>query len=327
MGSLFTGTDKTTTEATPWKPQGDALKNIFSAAGRNFENRSGTPWFEGELFAGMDPSTVQSINGLMDFARNRGSQNVDQMTGVGTLADPRALQGAIGNFASAAGQDPTQANINAASAYANNPAINGMIDAASRDVSRNLFENEIPGINRAGTATGNVNSSRAGVAEGVARRGAADRVADISSNIRGDAFNRGLSMAESARTSNMGALGQAAGLYGDATRTGMSALESGNRMGLGNFGAQIDASRLFQQDRQGQLDANFRQWQGNDTREDDLLARYYGLVGANNWGGTQTTTQQSTPSLFSSILGAGSLAAGFGLFGGGGKAAGAAAGG
>jgi hypothetical protein len=229
--------------------------------------------------------------------------------------NPQDYTSAIDRFSAAAGADPTQSNIAAATAYANNPAIDGMIDAASRDVSRNLYENEIPGINRAGTGSGNINSSRAGVAEGVAVRGAADRVGDISSNIRGDAFNRGLSLAEGARGTNLNSMAASADLYGRSTGMGLDALSRGNSMGLGNFGANIDASRLFQEDAQGRNDANFRRWQGNDSREDDLLARYYGIVGANNWGGTNTNTVRSNPSIFGSILGLGSLAAGFGAFG------------
>lgn len=319
MGGLFSGTTRTTTESEPWQPQGDALRDIFTAAGSNYNNRAGTPWYEGELFAGMDPATVQSIQSMMSYTQGRGNQSVDQFNRTGdALVNPNGYNGAIDRFSSAAGADPTQSNIRSAMQYAANPAIDGMIDAASRDVSRNLFENEIPGINRAGTGSGNINSSRAGVAEGVALRGAGDRVADISSSIRGDAYNRGLSMAEGARTTNLNAMGQSADLYGRATGMGLDALQGGNAMSLGNIGTNIDVSRLFQQDAQGRMDADFRRWSGNDSREDDLLARYMGLVGGQNWGGTQTNTQRSTPSIFGAAMGIGSLIGGFGGFGGGG---------
>lgn len=318
MGGLFSGKTTTTSKSEPWKPQGDALKGIFDKAGSIYNSRADTPWYQGELYAGMDPATANAIQNMLGYVQKQGSSASDTITQTGeSLANPGAFTGAIGNFAAAAGQDPTQANIAAATAYANNPAIDGMIDAASRDVRRGLYEDTIPGINRAGTGSGNINSSRAGIAEGVARRGAEDRVGDISATIRGNAFDRGLSMAEGARTSNLSALGQAAGLYGNATGMGLDALEGGNRLALGNYGAAIDASRLFQADKQGKLDADFRRWQGNDTRADDLLSRYYGIVGANNWGGTQTNTQKTSPSIFGSALGIGSLLGGFGLFGGG----------
>lgn len=320
MGSLLSGTTKTKTDSKPWAPQGAALENIFSQAGTNFNAQSGTPFYQGDLYAGMDPQTAQAIQSILGHTNGAGAQNAAALNQAGqSLINPAAYSGAIGNFATAAGADPTQSNITAATAYANNPAIDGMIDAASRDVNRNLYEGAIPDINRAGTASGNVNSSRAGVAEGIARRGAADQIGDISAGIRGDAFNRGLALAEGARGTNLSALGQTAGLYGQQLGMGVDTINAGNNLAIANQGAAIDASSLYQQDRQGQLDQGYQQWIGNDTRQSDLLNRYYGIIGANNWGGTQTTTQKSSPSLLSAALGIGSLAAGFGAFGGGGK--------
>lgn len=313
MGSLFSG--KSTSKSEPWKPQGDALKDIFSQAQTNFNAQSGTPFYQDELYAQMDPATAQAVQQMLSYSQGQGQQNASQVTQAGsTMANPDAYNQSIGKFAAAAGEDPTQANIAAATAYANNPATDGMIDAASRDVTRNLYENEIPGINRAGTSSGNVNSSRAGVAQGIAERGAGDRIGDISSSIRGDAYNRGLGLAEQSRGTNLSAMGQTAGLYGQQMGMGLDALQAGNTMAQQNNGAAIDASQLYQKDKQGQLDANYAKWQGNDTRQTELLNRYYGTIGASNWGGTQT--QKTSPSILGTVTGLGSMAAGFGLFGG-----------
>lgn len=320
MGSLFSGKNTTTATSTPWGPQGSALSDVFSKAKTAFEGSEGTPFYQGDLYAGMDPQTATAIQNMLAYAQSKGQAGADSVSNTGAaLTNPGAFTGAIDKFAGMAGTDPTQANIAAATAYANNPAMDGMVDAASRDVRRSLYEQEIPGINRAATGTGNINSSRSGVAQGIAERGAADRVGDISATLRGDAYNRGLGLAEQARGTNLNAAATGAGLYGQQLGMGLDATRNGNNMALGNFGAQVDASSLFQKDQQGQLDADFASWQGQDSRTMDLLNRYYGVVGANNWGGTQTQTQKSSPSIFGSILGLGSLGAGFGLFGGGSK--------
>src|SRR3546814_1157695 len=107
----------------------------------------------------------------------------------------RALA-ALYSFTAIGCENATTANSKAAQQYADNPHVQGMIDANSRDVVRNLNEETLPGIDRQATATGGINSSRAGVAAGIAQRGAEDRIADISSTIRGDAYNRGLSLAQ-----------------------------------------------------------------------------------------------------------------------------------
>src|SRR3546814_8743851 len=96
-----------------------------------------------------------------------------------------------------------------------------MIDANSRDVVRNLNEETLPGIDRQATATGGINSSRAGVAAGIAQRGAEDRIADISSTIRGDAYNRGPSLAQGDRGAQLGALSTSAGLASNLTGQGI----------------------------------------------------------------------------------------------------------
>lgn len=320
MGKLFGGEKKSTTDSKPWEPQGNALKDIFNKAGSIYSSQEGTPWYEGDLYAEMDPETANAIKGMLAYTQGQGQAAANTALNAGSsLVNPEAYTGAIGRYSDAAGADPTQANINAATAYANNPAINGMIDAASRDVTRNLYEGQIPGIDRAASGSGNINSSRAGVAQGIAMRGAQDMIGDISANIRGDAYNRGLALAEGARSTNLNAMGNAAGLYGSSVNTGLDALAGGNAMSIGNAGAAIDASSLFQKDAQGQLDADFMRWQGNDTRQSDLLNRYYGIVGANNWGGTQTTTEKNSGNIFGKLLGGVSTLGGLGVFGGGGK--------
>lgn len=315
MGGLFGGTTKTTSKSEPWAPQGDALKSAFSSAGDIYNQQKGTA-YQGNVYASMDPATGQAIQSNLDYINGQGADNTAALTDAGrSLTDINGYQGALSGFMSSANADPTKQNIANAGMYADNPYLTGQIDAATRDVSRNFHENTIPGIDRAATGSGNINSSRAGIAAGIAQRGAQDQMGDIASAMRSNAYTSGLGLSEGARTANLGAMGSAAGLYGQQFGQGIDALAAGRDMSLGNFGAEIDASNLFQSDRQGQLDADFTRWQGNDTRDMDLLSRYYGIVGANNWGGTQTQKQKN--SILGSVLGAASLGAGFGLFGGG----------
>jgi hypothetical protein len=312
MGKLFTGTNKSTSTSDPWKPQGDALKDIFSKAGTAFANKEGTNFYEGDLYAGMDPDTAAALKQMVSYQQGRGQDAANQVQGAGSqLADANGYAGAVRDYSSASRMDPTQSNIASATAYANNPAIDGMIDGASRDVSRNLYENELPTIDRAASGSGNMNSTRAGVAAGVAARGAGDRVADISSSIRGQAYDRGLGLAEQGRSTNLSAMGNAAGLYGQQFGQGMGAIGQGRDMELGNYSAAVDAGRMRQADQQGQNDADYMRWQGQDGREMDLLNKYYGIVGQNNWGGTQTGVQKNTGSIFGQLVGAAATAASF----------------
>jgi hypothetical protein len=305
MGDLFKPSQqKTTSTSTPWGPQGDALKGAFSDAQGIYNQQKGTPFYGGDLYANMDPLTSQGINASTGFATGAGANAANNAltSGAGMLG----LGGnAYNSLFGAATQDPTKANIAAAGQYADNPYLSGQIDAASRDVTRNLHENQLPGLNEAATSSGNMNSSRAGVAEGIMRRGAADQIGDIASNMRGQAYSQGLGLAENARGANLSALNAATGAYGQ----GLGALGQGFGMANQNNQNLISGGQLNQQDAQGQDNANFQQWQGQDTRANDLLNRYYGIIGSQNWGGTQTGSTPG-PSMFQNLLGAGTSIAG-----------------
>ena len=68
----------------------------------------------------------------------------------------------------------------------------GLVNAAMRDDTRNLQENTLTNINQNASGTGNMNSSRAGVADAVANRGYNDRKADVTSNINEQLMNQSL---------------------------------------------------------------------------------------------------------------------------------------
>jgi hypothetical protein len=315
MGSLLSG--KTTSKVEPWKPQGTAIKKAFNEAGSLYDSKKGSSWYEGDLYAGMDPMTRTGITGMGDYATGEGRDAAGQVGGTasGILGGASGgLMDGLSRYAGAAGADPTQSNIAAAGQYANNPYLQSQIDAVGSDIRRNLGENIMPSIDRAATASGNINSSRAGIAEGIAARGANEELARSAASMRYNAYNSGLGMAEGARATNLDAMGRSADLYGSAVNTGMAGAQQGMGMTTNLLQNMIASGQISQEDAQGLMDAEFARWQGNDTRDADLLSQYYGIVGDKNWGGKTTTT--STPSLLSAGLGLASTAAGFGAFGG-----------
>lgn len=328
MGDIFGGRQKTTTKTNmgPWGPQQPYITDAFREAQNTYRSKAGTPFYEGPLHAGLDPMTGRAIDLTGDYATGRGAMLAD---GTGSVAAnllglDDSFMGALDAYAGSAGVDPVEANLAAAGRYADNPQIDGMIDAASRDVVRNLSEDVLPGINRDAVATGNINSSRTGVAEGIARRGAEDRIADISASFRGAAFDRGLELAEGSRRFNTDSMGRAASMFGDALDLGRGFSGSASDLAYTNLGNLQKAGMVRQGDAQGQMDADYARWQGQDLRPSDLLARYYGIVGANQWGQEGTTTQKTSggPGLVGGLIGTAATVAGLGGLGGIGRAAG-----
>jgi hypothetical protein len=69
---------------------------------------------------------------------------------------------------------------------------------------RNLQETQLTGIASQAAGTGNSGSSRAGVMAGIAARGAGDRIGDISSQMRGQAYNTALNIGANQASQNAG---------------------------------------------------------------------------------------------------------------------------
>lgn len=325
LGGIGGGSDQKTGQSSstvePWKVQQPFLKTGFNSAAGLYGQYMDAPWYQGQLYAGMNGMQQGAANGAAGFAGGQG-----MALSQGMINDSQNYLGQTNNYLTAANRmagynpaDPTQQNIQNAGQYADNPYLNGAIDAASRDVTRNLTEDVLPGINRSAAGTGNTNSTRTGIAEGVALRGAQDRIGDISSTIRADAYNSGLNLSEQGRQANMqGQLtGQGMGL--DALNTaigrGMDLQGQGMQGTVNMYDLMGRAGDKYQQDQQGFADANYQRWQGQYNQPWDLLSRYMGAVGGTNWG-SQTQSATTNPgSTMGAIQGAlGGAASGFGLY-------------
>jgi hypothetical protein len=319
-GLLGSKGSKSTSTAEPWKAQQPYLKAGMTDAAYQYGQQRGSGYFGGDMYANLNPNTQNALNGIYGY-QGQGATNANTLTGAGanlTGSGTGGLQNAASNLAGFNPQDPTQANIQNAGMYANNPALDGAIDAASRDVTRNLSEVQLPGIARGADANGNLNSSRTGIAEGIAMRGAADRVGDIGATMRNDAYQNGLNLSEQARSTNQGdylnAQNQAGALSDRAISQGYGGISGGQGLYYDNMDAAAAAGGLQQQDQQGNLDEAFMKWQGQDQRPWELLNKYQGAItGA---GSYPSTTASSGGGFGGAVQGAlGGAAAGLGLYG------------
>lgn len=130
--------------------------------------------YTGQTYAGLNPTQMQGINYMTDFGQGlMPAANNFMNAGIG-FAD-----NAVDIYNQAA-----RPSLDDAISYAtSSPQAQSMIDAAMRDSTRRLNEQTMPGINIAASATGNTNSSRAGVAQALAQRAYDDRRADVASDI------------------------------------------------------------------------------------------------------------------------------------------------
>lgn len=307
------GSKSTTTTATntPWAPQGDQLQNIFQNASDLYYDNQGR-YYEGPYTAGMNDTQRQALDQTLQAANAAGSF-ADWTTGQSqrlsgsydaakTITDGLASGDPIAaELARRAMEDPTAGILSTAGLYADNPYISGMIDNVGNDISRNLRENDLTSLNLGAAGAGNMNSSRAGAAEGILMRGAQDRLGAISSDIRGNAWNTGLAMAQQQRDAmfrnGLAASGQDintklqaaqnyASLGGVGTSLGAMGVE--NRANQAAFTGNVgNALQAEEQRKIGEAQAQF---EGKENQDWSRLGNFYGIVGDKSWGGTQTQT-------------------------------------
>lgn len=269
------------------------------------------PAYMGQRVAGLNPFQT---NSAMDFG------NFNDATGtLGSLAQFNTGMnnlGAANQFGMNASDLFRQYSdgsgaINAGYNLANSDMANNLINASSRDVTRQLFERDLPGVNRAAAGSGNINSTRAGVESAIAQRGAADRLTDLSSNIRSSFFDKGVNQFNQNLTNALGANNQLL----QSGNFGINALGAGQGFGLNAFQGGQAAGGVFQGQDQRMLDADKAVF---DESFANRLAALQGLAGigaatkANTTAGVSQPVQgASTASQLGGLaMGAGSLLTG-----------------
>lgn len=370
LGAMSSAKGKKQTSSStmdPWAPQAPYLTNGFQYAQDIYDASKGSPWYQGDLYTGINDIQREGIGYGLGYARdyaapmlngaynaatsgmgnastfgtnaaNFASGNFGTTSGAnpalmsgmtdfaqGALGQAGSFQGNLDAYMRGAQGDPTQANIAAATSYMNSPLLQAQIDAAGADVTHQLGTGLV-GLNNAASAGGNLNSSRAGAAEAAMRGEAARTIGTLSSTMRGNAYNQGLQLAESARGTNLGAqatgLGTQAGYIGQGLNTGQGLLglgenqrqfdtsarlqgnaQLGQSAQLGYQGAQVaqgigqdisstilGAGQVLQDDANNQNAANYQAWLGNDQRATDLLQRYWSIIGRDGFGKSETST-------------------------------------
>lgn len=301
LAPSFQQTNTTTTSA-PGGPQAGALTNIFGGAQQAYNQNMAQGPYSGDYFAGSNPFLSGAYNQAGGFASGMGSGVPGAQIGYGQPlmnTGYGASQGALGGLMNYGQTDQTQNNINTANAYAQNPYIDQAVQAATYGANRNAAENDIPNIYRSAASSGNINSDRAALSQGLVERGLAENAQNIGASMRNNAWNNGLNTALQQGQMGLGALSSAGSLGAGLGQAGSGMMSQG-------LTDQQNLSKIYEAAGSGvrdiaQNDLNNQQakYQGNQNYMWDALNKYYGIAGQNNWWGTQN--QNSTQMGFSPV--------------------------
>lgn len=272
---------------------GDVLSKILA-----------NPAFTGQRVAGLNDIQAGSAMDFANLNNNTGTlgalsqfgAGLGNLTRGGTFGD-----NAANLFNDYFGPNSNRTALNTGFSFANSPMADAMVDSAGRDVTRNLFERELPGIDRQAAGTGNLNSTRAGVETAIAKRGAGDRLADMSTNIRSRLFDQGVGQFNQDLTNALGTNNQLL----QAGNFGLNALSSGQDFGLNAFQGNQAAGGLFQMQDQANLDADKAQFDETQSNLLNALKTIAGIsgIGSTFDGGASSSYQvnQARPSTAASL--------------------------
>jgi hypothetical protein len=309
---FFSSEKKTTSSVDrgPWKVQQPFIEDTFQEAQSLYDQSKAQGPYTGEFYAGMTPQQKSLLERGIQNAGTLSDTGLDwvnsgtNMINTGSAGVTKAADG-LYNMAN---MDMVGTNIANAQKYASGYDLDALTKAATYAGNRNAAENAIPNLYRKNAASGNMNSDRAALSQGVVERGLAENAQNIYSNLAAKAYSEGLNLSQNDLKLMAANLAQSGDLYGSMADSGLSMGRAGadltanaDKMGYG-FASE------FQKDQQGQLDADRAKYEYNSDRQFQNLAKYYGIVGSQNWGeqSTSVSKEKSTPSgmqIASSIIG------------------------
>lgn len=279
--------DAANRENAPWSAQQPYLRYGFEQGRSLYDQAVGRPMYDGPFDAGTNPNLDQGFNRMVDWSNNAGMSAGNDLAAAGRLG--------IGGFGQSLGNaqtlfnqaqaDQTQNTINRAGQFADNPYVDGLVDASLRDVNRNL-QLGLASNNANAVGTGNMNSTRAGVTEALLTQGAQDRAADISSQIRSGLYSQGLGLANTQIQQGFGNSLAANQQSLAGVATGAQMLGQGTTIQQGAIGAQIGVGQQQRDIANAGIRGELQKDAYQTNRDLDLLSKYMSIVGGRDWGGT-----------------------------------------
>jgi hypothetical protein len=260
QGSFYSPINSTQTgaaqQATNWTgSQGQADANAMWNTAQQLQ--AGAPQYQQNAFNAAQNGLVggpnQAMMGTLQGYGN-GSQTTQganptlgqslELAGTWGAQALAGFQGNLQDAAGRAGQDATNQVSQDASAYATNPYVQSAINNANNQIDTTLNESTVPGLNRAASQGGALNSSRAGMAEAEANRGAALAKGNADSSIVNNAYSQGLNTAGNLYSSGLNAQINAGSLgYNDMGNLSNSVANQQQALHEFNTNTQLNAAQ------------------------------------------------------------------------------------
>jgi hypothetical protein len=253
------GQSQTASQFNP-NPAAMPMYGMVGGIGQNM-GQTPTPYFPGQTYVGPSGMTMQGVEGLNNLSP--WYQGGAQLSGAGGMmmgAGAGQMGQAGGAYNQAAGgMQPTlntsQSNYNylsGAADVANNPYVQGQLQANADQVNRNLNEQMLPQLQTGAQSVNAMGNDRLGLAQGQAIEGASRQLADVNASTMLSAYGQGLGAQQTA-------LGQTGNMLNNQLMPANAMAMSGQAYGQGgqmlSQGGQMygQAGNMMGQDAQAKL--------------------------------------------------------------------------
>jgi hypothetical protein len=288
----------TQSSTTLWAPQASAIADAIAKAQEAYKTAS-TATAPTDFTAGMTPEQVATFKSMVGYGGDGSIPNAAATTG-STLAHA-GTDGVTGALTGLAGFDASKANnpdalIAAANKYVAGQDIDAQVNHAMLNARQTARDVTLPGIEQNAATSGNTNSTRTGVAQGLVERGLAQQSADLGATMRSKAFNDGLSLASSNananNTTNLGALSTAGDLGNATATTGLNAGSNSISDMIKLFTTQAAGGAGLQEGNQATLTNEAQKFASQTSSPYAALQGLMDIIGKQTYG-SQTTGSTS----------------------------------
>lgn len=276
--------------------------------------------YQGDYVAPTNQNEYNAANNQYNTAMGSSTDANNTLYRTGSSLIPGgvgATYGALGGLNNFANSDQTGNNINSAQRYASGFDTPGQVQGAMLQGLQTAADSTLPSLYRGAAGSGNVNSDRTAVSDGVVRRGLAQQAAGLTASLNNSNYQNGLGQASNDNAQKLQGLSQLGSLGSNMTQMGTNDLSTGiNNQGSINNQANAGAEGVQNLD-QSKLNNAMDKFNGNQNFGWSQLNNLFNIIGGKSWGGTSfgntssNSTTQQNPSLMSSIgslLGAGGSA-------------------
>lgn len=301
---------------TTQKPYQAPFLDYGFGEAKNLYNAGAPAYYPGQTVAGMNDYQTGAINAMGTF--NPWATNAYANVGSTMMGGADQSVNTLNNIAGM--QQGPQANMMSMDQLNQyQPMINQMVDSATQQGMRTYNEQFNPQLNANAAASGNLGSSRAGIAQGIAQRGIAEQATQVGANAMNNLFNQGnqMNLANANLNQNfMNTQMNAATNLGRFAGAGADMINSADTSRLMGNQTNLAAGDIQNEYDQSVLNADIDRYNYNQNKDNQWLQNYMSLIQGNYGMSGNQTANTKDPSMGRQLLAAGTNLAGAALVGG-----------